>query len=192
MNPTKIWVWTCKWRIGSFSSFLVVMSTIICLKTIFSSSLLSFVSYGVRVLCYLYLFIYIVTRCSCFSTIMTSAISRNCLHFWGTRVHPQFSVGMCYSIFSFMCVVFCGSLIVPLLLAIVLSVLQFTAFDYLFGIFKLFLKYKKQINTDDDNNRHDMITISHMKLWSRAAVKCLQWISNVYKKYIFFFLIFQK
>ena len=103
MNPTKIQVWTCKWRIGSCSGFLVVMSTIICLKTIFSSSLLSFVSYGVRVLCYLYLFIYIVTRCSCFSTITTSAISRNCLHFWGTWIHPQFSVGMCYSIFRFLC-----------------------------------------------------------------------------------------
>jgi biotin transporter BioY len=46
---------------------------------------------------------------------------------------------LCYSIFSFMCM-FCRSLFVLFLLAIVLSVLlRFTDFDYLFGIFKLFL-----------------------------------------------------
>ena len=36
------------------------------------------------------------------------------------------------------CVVFCRSLFVLFLLAIVLSVLRFTDFDYPFGIFKLF------------------------------------------------------
>ena len=85
-----------------------------------------------------------------------------------------------FVLFFFRHCIVCSSVFWPLyclffcLLAIVLSVLRFTAFDYLFGIFKLFLKYKKQINMDDDNNKHDVITISHMKLWSRAAVKCLQ------------------
>ena len=49
-----------------------------------------------------------------------------------------FSEGSCYSIFSFMCM-FCRSLFVLLLLAIVLSVLRFTDSDYPFSIFKLFL-----------------------------------------------------
>ena len=38
------------------------------------------------------------------------------------------------------CIVFCGSMFVLFLLAIVLSVLPFTISDYLFGIFKLFFK----------------------------------------------------
>ena len=52
---------------------------------------------------------------------------------------PVFKWGSCYSIFSFMCM-FCRSLFVLLLLAIVLSVLlRFTDSDYAFVIFKLFL-----------------------------------------------------
>jgi len=48
-------------------------------------------------------------------------------------------VGSCYSIFSFMCM-FCRSLCVLFLLAIVFSVLlRYTDSDYSFGIFKLFL-----------------------------------------------------
>ena len=51
---------------------------------------------------------------------------------------PEFTPGF-YSIFSLMCM-FCRSLFVLFLLAILLSVLfQFTDSDYPFGIFKLFL-----------------------------------------------------
>ena len=57
---------------------------------------------------------------------------------------PQvFSVGSCYSSFSFMCM-FCRSLFVLFvlfLLAFVLSVLRFTDSDYSFGIFKIFLRW---------------------------------------------------
>ena len=59
---------------------------------------------------------------------------------------PGFQWGLCYSIFSFICVL-CRSLFVLLyfffLLAIVLSVLlRYTDSDYPFGIFKLFLHMK--------------------------------------------------
>ena len=53
---------------------------------------------------------------------------------------PGFEWGSCYSIFSFMCM-FCRSLFVLFLLAIVLSVfLRFIDSDYPFGIFRLFLQ----------------------------------------------------
>ena len=51
---------------------------------------------------------------------------------------------------------FCKSLLCPFSLAIVLSVLRFTDFDYPFGIFKLFLKIPKglseAVNQRTDNN----------------------------------------
>jgi hypothetical protein len=55
---------------------------------------------------------------------------------------PGFCWGSCYTIFSFMCkflyIAVCSCVL--FLLAIVLCVvLQFTAADYLFGIFKLFM-----------------------------------------------------
>jgi hypothetical protein len=54
---------------------------------------------------------------------------------------PWFLVGSCYLIFSFMCM-FCRSLFVLFLLAIVLSVLlRYTDYDYPFDIFKLFLQH---------------------------------------------------
>ena len=53
---------------------------------------------------------------------------------------PRFKWGLCYSIFSFMCM-FCRSLFVLLsFFAIVLSVLWFTDSYYPFGILKLFLR----------------------------------------------------
>ena len=59
------------------------------------------------------------------------------LPFRSTRVHPGFQCDSCYSICSFICM-FCRSLFVLFLLAIVLSVLlRYTYSDYLFGIFKL-------------------------------------------------------
>ena len=64
-----------------------------------------------------------------------------------TRVHPGFWWGSCHSIFSFMCsvlqIVVCPFVLFRL--TIVLSVLRFTDFDYLFGIFKLFLYQKLSI-----------------------------------------------
>ena len=45
------------------------------------------------------------------------------------------------------CVVFCRSLLVLFLLALVLSVLYFTASDYNFGIFKLFFENIKLNST---------------------------------------------
>ena len=62
-----------------------------------------------------------------------------------TCVHPRFQLGSCCSIFSSL--VFCRSLFVLLsffCLAIVLSLLQFTASAYPFGIFKLFYQWCKQ------------------------------------------------
>ena len=54
-----------------------------------------------------------------------------------------FSWGSCCSIFSFICM-FCRSLFVLFLLAIVLSVLlRYTDSDYSFGIFKLFLNLQQ-------------------------------------------------
>jgi len=55
---------------------------------------------------------------------------------------PGFWWGSCYSIFSFMCM-FCDIVVCPFvlfLLAVLLSVLLFTASDYPFGIFKKWLK----------------------------------------------------
>ena len=54
------------------------------------------------------------------------------------ETHIVYSVDLCSLIFSFMCM-FCRSLFVLFLMAIVLSViLRYTDSDYLFGIFKLF------------------------------------------------------
>ena len=55
-------------------------------------------------------------------------VEQELLLFRSTGVHPGFQWGWCYSIFSFMCNV-CRSL----------SSLRLTDFDYLFGIFKLFI-----------------------------------------------------
>ena len=58
---------------------------------------------------------------------------------WSTWVHPCFS-GVCVTRSLVFCVMFCRSLFVHFLLAIVLSVLLwFTASYYPFGIFKIFL-----------------------------------------------------
>jgi hypothetical protein len=60
---------------------------------------------------------------------------------------PGFSWGSCYAIFGVMCM-FCSSLFVLFLLAIVLSVLLwFTDSNYLFGIFKLF--YGRRTRTEE-------------------------------------------
>ena len=71
------------------------------------------------------------------------------LTFQSTCVHPQFLVGSCYSIFSFMCM-FCRSLFVLLyffLLTIVLPVLLlYTDSDNPFDVFKLFLRYRVKLS----------------------------------------------
>ena len=59
------------------------------------------------------------------------------------------------------CVMFCRSLFVLFLLAIVLSVIRFTASDYRFGIFKLFLLEietlfkKKRLNVFYKDTKHN-------------------------------------
>ena len=50
---------------------------------------------------------------------------------------PGFWWGSCHSIFSFMCMVVCPSIL--FLFVIVLAILWITHYDYGFGIFKLFL-----------------------------------------------------
>ena len=75
----------------------------------------------------------------------------NCLPFRSTWVHPGFQWDSCYSIFSFMCM-FCRSLFVLFLLAIVLSVLfRYTDSDKSFGIFKLLLgKHRRKHSIHGD------------------------------------------
>jgi len=69
---------------------------------------------------------------------------------------PGFKGGSCYSIFSFMCM-FCRSLFVLFLLAIVLSVLlRYADSDYPFGIFKLFLS---SVNTIFFKSSHPHILL---------------------------------
>ena len=59
---------------------------------------------------------------------------------------PGFS-GVRVAQYLVFCVVFCRSLLVLFLLALVLSVLYFTASDYNFGIFKLFFENIKLNST---------------------------------------------
>jgi hypothetical protein len=78
----------------------------------------------------------------CFFFIFTSEMFEDCLPFRSTWIHPRFS-GIPVARSLVFWVVFYRSLLVPFLLAIVLSVLlQFMAPDYPFGIFKLFLSFR--------------------------------------------------
>ena len=59
---------------------------------------------------------------------------------------PLIFSGVCVTRSEVYCVMFCKSLYVLFLLAIVLSVLRFTDSDYPFGIFKLFLIQSSFLN----------------------------------------------
>ena len=77
-----------------------------------------------------------------------SWITRNCLHFQSTRVHPRFLVLYIYVLSILVCPF---SLF---LLAIVLSVLlRYTNSDYTFGISKLFLISWVTLNTQLTSDR---------------------------------------
>ena len=49
------------------------------------------------------------------------------------------------SIFSFFCILFCILLVIPFVSTIVLSALEFTASDYSFAIFTLFIIYSRRV-----------------------------------------------
>ena len=92
-------------------------------------------------------------------------LNRNGLQFQSTWVHPRFLVRF---IFSFICM-FCRSLFVLLLLAIVLSVLlQYTDSDCPFGIFKLFLIVK----TNKESNLPRLWLDSTVCMWYTKNSDC--------------------
>ena len=143
-------------------SLMVVYSTILHTKTMFGSSLYPFVLSGVHVsLLYLYLFMHTVPfLCQMmflsFNSNTTgldvekeleSLPEHMCSHQICGGVHLvalslDFCVVICRPVF---CVVICRPLFFLFPLVIVLSVLLFTAFDYPFGIFKLFFLELLQI-----------------------------------------------
>ena len=122
----KVLFVTCDWSVvfSSYCRFIVILSQVTDHHDIIES--------GVKPTL---LILTILHKCTTGATsgVRTAYPSRT----------PEFTpvfMGSCFSIFSFMCM-FCRSLFVLFLLAIVLPVLPFTASDYPFGIFKLFVHY---------------------------------------------------
>ena len=111
-------------------------------------------------LCYLYLFTYGILMCNTISIqLMFLSFNSNRTSTW---IYPLFLVRFHVAQSFVFCAVFCRSLytctIVLFRLTIVLSILRFTAYDYLFGILKLV-----SLNIEYYHNAKDVISNENRK-----------------------------